>query len=99
MTDRTAQNDMRAAIAFGTKTEIVSDLPPTALDTLAAPSTSALIEEAGGARPGPRGQSRREASPRRGPAHAAPDAGAARLGGGSLAVKCYQQKGLREQQE
>jgi hypothetical protein len=40
MTDRTAQNGMRAAVAFGAKTEIVSDVPPTALDTLAAPFPS-----------------------------------------------------------
>jgi hypothetical protein len=35
-----AQNDMRAAVAFGAKSEIVSDLPSTALSTLTAPSTS-----------------------------------------------------------
>jgi hypothetical protein len=86
---------------LGAKTEIVSDVPPTALDPLAASSTSALIEDAGGARPGLRGQSRREASPQRGPAHAAPapDADATRLRGGPLAVKRYQQKGERDQQE
>jgi hypothetical protein len=40
MTDRTVQNHMRVAVAFGAKTAIVSDVPPTALATLAAPSTS-----------------------------------------------------------
>jgi hypothetical protein len=35
-----AQNDMRAAAVFGAKTEIISDLPPTAISTLAASSTS-----------------------------------------------------------
>jgi hypothetical protein len=35
-----AQNDMCAAVAFGAKTEIISDVPPTALSTLAASSTS-----------------------------------------------------------
>jgi hypothetical protein len=35
-----AQNDMRAAAVFGAKTEIISDVPPTAISTLAASSTS-----------------------------------------------------------
>jgi hypothetical protein len=46
MTDRTAQNYMQAATEFGTKTEIISDLPLTALYRLAAPSTPASVKEA-----------------------------------------------------
>jgi hypothetical protein len=43
MTERTAQNYMHAATEFGTKTEIISDLSPTALYTLAAPSTQCRL--------------------------------------------------------
>ncbi len=39
MTERMTRNDMRAVAAFGAKTDIMSDLPPTAIYTLAAPST------------------------------------------------------------
>src|SRR4051794_22974901 len=37
MTERTAQNYMRAASEFGDKSEIVADLPLTTIYTLAAP--------------------------------------------------------------
>ncbi len=40
MIQRMAQNERRAAAVFGAKTEIISDLPPTAIYTLATPSTS-----------------------------------------------------------
>ena len=46
MNERTAQNYMRAATAFGTKTALISDLPPTAIYTLAAPSTPAPVKDA-----------------------------------------------------
>jgi hypothetical protein len=46
MAERTAQNYMRAATAFGTKTALISDLPPTAIYTLAAPSTPAPVKDA-----------------------------------------------------
>lgn len=39
MTDRTALNFMRVAERFGSKSEIISDLPVTAIYALAAPST------------------------------------------------------------
>jgi hypothetical protein len=40
MIQRLAQNEKRAAVVFGAKTETISDVPPTALSTLAASSTS-----------------------------------------------------------
>ena len=46
MTERTALNYMRTAAEFGGKSEIVSDLPPAALYTLVAPSTSVLVKQA-----------------------------------------------------
>jgi hypothetical protein len=46
MTERTAQNYMNAAVEFGAQSEIIADLPATALYTLAAPSTPAPVKEA-----------------------------------------------------
>lgn len=43
--ERTARRYMMAATEFGDKTDIVSDLPPTALYKLAAPSTPEPIRE------------------------------------------------------
>ena len=45
MTARTAQNFMQAAAHFGSKSEIVSHLPPTTLYKLASPSTPAHVRE------------------------------------------------------
>jgi hypothetical protein len=46
MTERTARNYMNAAAECGTKSEIVSVLPPTALYALSAPSTPAPVRDA-----------------------------------------------------
>jgi hypothetical protein len=46
MTDRTARNYMQASAQFDGKTEIISDLPPTTIYQLSAPSTPAPIREA-----------------------------------------------------
>jgi vacuolar-type H+-ATPase subunit E/Vma4 len=44
-TDRTARNFMSAAQQFADKTEIISDLPPTELYLLAAPSTPSSVRD------------------------------------------------------
>jgi hypothetical protein len=45
-TDRTARNYMQAAERFADKTEIISDLPPTEVYLLAAPSTPPSVRDA-----------------------------------------------------
>jgi hypothetical protein len=45
MTERTARNYMNAAVEFGAKSEIISDLPATTLYALSAPSTPAPVKE------------------------------------------------------
>jgi hypothetical protein len=46
MTDRTAENYMRAATEFGDKIEIISNLPPTEVYRLASPSTPTSARDA-----------------------------------------------------
>lgn len=45
MTDRTARNFMAVHKQFGSKSEMISDLPPTALYALAAPSTPEPVRD------------------------------------------------------